>query len=189
MLFVVGFNKSIAYKKGTRIEVMISKGYNKTDIETIAKETFQNRKILVQDVEKLNQVFSVKLENYTQEELDNFKTKISEKYNIDVEKLELYEIPIPSTRISTVITPYMFPTILATIISIVYIVIRNIKNKNIIREVFKILINLVLIEGIYFSIIVITQIPFTTYTMPIALTLYIATLLFTITKTNTLEEI
>ena len=36
MLFTVGFNKHITYRKGTKIEAKINNGYEKADIEAMA---------------------------------------------------------------------------------------------------------------------------------------------------------
>lgn len=184
MLFIVGFNKGMIYNKGTKIEIAISKGYDKKEVEQIAKETFQNRKILMQDIEKTNQVVSIKVENYTQEELDNFKTKIGEKYGINKENLELHEVLSPATRISTIVSPYIFPVSLVTAISILYIVIKNIKEKEIAKKIITLLVALIIVAGLYFSIIIIARIPVTELTMPIALALYVATLLITVIKIN-----
>lgn len=184
MLFIVGFNKGMIYQKGTKIEVMISNGYDKAEVEKIAKEVFPNRKIFIQDLEKLNQVVSVKIENYTQEELDNFKTKIGEKFGIEKDNLEVHEVLTPATRISTIVSPYIFPVSLVTAITILYIAIKNIKEKDIAKKILTLLATLIVVAGLYFSIIVIARIPITELTMPIALALYVATLLITVIKIN-----
>lgn len=184
MLFAVKFNKSLEYRSGTRIEVSLPKGYDKGDIEEIAKVSFTDKKFIVQDIEKLNQVVSIKLQSYTEEEFNNFKSKISEKYEIDEEKLSIFEIEVPATRIRTVISPYVFPVSLITILSLVYIGIRNIKNGKLINKISKILTTLILVAGLFFSIILITRIPFSKYTMPIALMVYLVTLLISITLSN-----
>lgn len=183
-LAVKGFNKGIIYDSATRIECYIPSGYEKSDIETITNETFSNKNVTVQDIEKLNQIVSIKIKDYSEEELENFKTKISEKYGIDKEKLEIYEIELPTTRISTIVKPYVLPVSIVTILSLVYIALRNIKNKEAIKKVIKLAITLVLVAGVYFSILVIAQIPINEYTMPIALMLYVLTLLIEVIKLN-----
>lgn len=183
-LCVAGFEKSNAYKAGTRIEVYISKGYEKQDVVNIAKESFSN-KVSFEEVEKLNQVAAIKLQNYTEEELKTFKTKISEKYDIDIDSLELQEIPLPTTRISTAITPYVFPTVLVTVLALIYMVFRNLKSENKWKIILDIIINLALILGLYFSLILILRIPFGTYTMPLALAIYIIILIISV---NTIKE-
>lgn len=184
MLFAVGFNKSVTYSKGSKIEVEIPQGYNKQEVEEIAKEAFPNRELEVQDIEKLNQVFAVKLENYTDEELESFKAKIAEKYDIEKKELTVLEITTPSTRISTLVKPYLFPVGLATALSIVYIGVRNITNKQMGNKILKLILTLVLAMGVYFSIIMIGRIPVAPYTMPVALAVYVAALLCGVIYSN-----
>lgn len=183
-LAVKGFNKGIIYDSATRIECYIPSGYEKADIENITNETFSNKNVKVQDIEKLNQIVSIKIKDYSEEELENFKTKISEKYEIDKDKLEIYEIKIPTTRISTIVKPYVLPVSIVTVLSLVYIALRNIKSKEAVKKVIKVALTLVLVAGIYFSILVIAQIPINEYTMPIALMLYVLTLLIEVIKLN-----
>lgn len=183
-LAVKGFNKGIIYDSATRIECYIPSGYEKADIENITNETFSNKNVTVQDIEKLNQIVSIKIKDYSEEELENFKTKISEKYEIDKDKLEIYEIKIPTTRISTIVKPYVLPVSIVTVLSLVYIALRNIKSKETVKKVIKVALTLVLVAGIYFSILVIAQIPINEYTMPIALILYVLTLLIEVIKLN-----
>ena len=183
MVFTKGFNKDISYQKATRIEVNIPKGYEKDDIKQIAEETFGNKNIQVQDIEKTNQVVSLRIKDYTEDELNNFKTKISEKYGIEQDKLTVEEIKIPGTRMLTLVTPYMFSLGLATVLSIIYIGLRNIK-KEPLKKVLKVILGLIAALGVYFSIIAIARIPVNEYTMPIALTVYVAALLIIVGKIN-----
>lgn len=183
-LCAAGFEKSTAYKAGTRIEVYIPKGYEKQDVINIAKESFSN-KVAFEEVEKLNQVAAIKLQDYTEEELETFKTKISEKYDIEKDSLELQEIPLPSTRISTTIIPYVFPTVLVTILALIYMLFRNLKSKNKWKIIFDIIIKLIIALGLYFSLILILRIPFGSYTMPLALAIYIIILIISV---NNIKE-
>lgn len=183
MLVVKGFNKDISYQKSTKIEVNIPQGYEKNDIKQIVNEIFSDKNIQLQDIEKTNQVVSIRIKNYTEDELNNFKSKISEKYGIDKDKLTVYEIEVPATKITTIIIPYVFSISLVTILSVAYVALRNIK-KDALKKVVKLITNLIVVAGLYFSIIVLTQIPVNEYIMPVALALYVATLLITIIKFN-----
>ena len=91
---------------------------------------------------------------------------------------------MPTSRIRTFVEPYVFSVSLVTILSLVYILIRNIKNEKLVENILKTIIILALVFGIYFSLILICRIPFGTYTMPIALTIYISTLLIVVNKAN-----
>lgn len=184
MLIVAGFNKSLIYQKATKIECYIPSGYEKNDIQKITDEVFNGKEVFIQDVEKLNQVVSIRIKNYTEEELGNFKTKISEKYGIDEEDLQFYEIDVPATRIKTIISPYVLPVSIVTILCIFYFAIINIKKKDLFKKILKLLLALIAVAGLYFSIILLARIPVNEYMMPIALALYVTTLLLSAIKLN-----
>ena len=95
VISTVGFRKSPEYTAGTKIEVYIPKGYEKNDIMDIANKTFSNRNIVFYELEKLNQVACIKIDEYTEEELTSFKNEIAQKYSIEIEKLEIYEVKVP----------------------------------------------------------------------------------------------
>lgn len=183
VMVLYGFNKDVAYQNSSKIEVNIPKGYEKEDIKQIADEVFSDKNIQVQDVEKTNQVVSIRIKEYTEDELNNFKSKISEKYDIEQDQLTVEEIKIPGTRMLTLVEPYLFSTGLVTILSVIYISLRNIK-KEPLKKIFKIIFGLILAVGLYFSIIAIARIPIDEYTMPIALTVYVGALLIAVGKLN-----
>ena len=177
VISTVGFRKSPEYTAGTKIEVYIPKGYEKNDIMDIANKTFSNRNIVFYELEKLNQVACIKIDEYTEEELTSFKNEIAQKYSIEIEKLEIYEVKVPETRISSLVVPYVMPTIITTLVALVYIFIKNLKTDNKLKNVLGMLLSLVVVEGLYFSLIAIIRIPFGILTMPFALALFIITLL------------
>lgn len=177
ILGISGFEKSPDLKAGTKIEIYIPKGYEKQDVINIAKQSFGEDYLAFEEVEKLNQIAGIKVNNYTEEQLKDFKAKISEKYEIKTEELEMYEIPMPTVRISTLIEPYAFPIILTTIISLIYVLFRNLKSESKWKIILRIVLTLAIVLGSYFSIILIFRLPFGNYTMPVALAIYIITLI------------
>ena len=181
-LYVAGFEKSIEYKAGTRIEIYIPEGYEKQDIINISKESFETDKILFSEIEKVNKVAGIKVTKYSEEELDTYINKIIEKYEIDKEEVEYYEIIVPETKISTIINPYVLPVILITVLSLIYVIIKNYKSNNKIKIPLKVLGILVITLSIYFSLISIFRLQISIYTMPLALAIYIVTLLIAVNK-------
>ena len=179
-LCVVGFEKDIEYKAGTRIEVYIHDGFEKEEILEIAKESFDTNEILFSEIEKLNQVAGIKVAKYSQEQLDTYIDKIMEKYEIDKEEKEYHEIVVPETKISTIITPYILPLSIITVLSLIYVIIKNYKLNNKIKISLKVLGILVITLCVYLSFILILRLPFSIYTMPLALAIYIVTLLATL---------
>ena len=184
-LFIAGFEKTATYKAGTRIEVFIPNGYEKQDIINIANESFSGKEFTFEEVEKLKQVASIKIDEYSEEELKNFKASISEKYDIKEDNLELHEIKLPSIRISTEVEPYVLPVVLVTVLSLIYVLFRNLKSENKWKIILKIVLVLALVLGVYFSLILVTRLPFGSYTMPLALAIYIITLMISV---NNIKE-
>ena len=177
ILGIKGFEKSPDLKAGTKIEIYIPQGYEKQEIIDIAQQSFNENHLAFEEVEKLNQIAGIKVNNYSKEQLNDFKAKISEKYEIDEEDLEIYEIPMPTVRISTLAEPYVLPIILATIISLIYVLFRNFKSENKWKIILRIVFTLTIVLGTYFSLILIFGLPFGNYTMPLALAIYIITLI------------
>lgn len=182
ILVTAGFRKSTLYTAGSRIEVYLPQGYQKEEIINIAQECFPNQKIEFEEIEKLEQVASIRLKNYTAEELENYKTKIAEKYEIDKESLEIEEVKLPKIKISTVIKPYVVPLLLISFLTLVYTFLRNLKSENKWKIVLRILISLIVTLGLYFSVLVIIRIPFGSYTMPVALAIYLITIMLCFKK-------
>lgn len=181
-LCIAGFKKSIEYKKGIRIEVSIPKGYEKQDVINIAKESFSTNEIEFAEIEKTNQVAGIKIIQYTEEKLDTYIKKISEKYEINEEDMHYEEVIVPETKILTIINPYILPLLLITVLTMIYVIIRNYKSNNKIKISLKVLGILVITLGLYFSIISLLRLQFSIYTMPLALAIYIVTLLITVNK-------
>ncbi len=181
-LYVAGFEKSIEYKAGTRIEIYIPQGYEKDDIINLAKESFETDEILLSRLDNINKVAGIKVAEYSQEQLDTYINNVVEKYRIVEEEKEIKKVIIPETRISTVLNPYVLPVLLITVLSLIYIIIRNYRSNNKIKMSLKVLGILVTTLCVYFSIIALFKIPFSIYTMPFALAIYIVTLLIAVNK-------
>ena len=89
----------------------------------------------------------------------------------------MYEIAIPTTRIRTAVEPYILPILLTTVLSLLYVLFRNLKSENKWKIILKTVLTLAIVLGAYFSLILIFQIPFADYTMPLALAIYMITLI------------
>ena len=184
ILCVTGFNKSIEYKAGKRIEIYIPQGYEKQDIIKIVEDSFNKKDFLFEEVEKLNQIASIKLEEYAEEELENFKKQIAKKYEIAEEKLELYEIEVPETKINTLVEPYVLPVVLTTLVSLIYMLFRNLKSEQKWKNILKILLTVIFAVLTYFSLILIFRLQFGVFTMPVALAIYMISLIISVNKNN-----
>lgn len=185
ILGLIGFEKTDNYKAGTRIEVYLPNGYNEQEVINIAEESFNGKNISFTKIEKLDQVAGIKVKGYTPEELEQFKTKVAEKYGMKEDELQVEEVLVPTTKIYTLITPYVLPVLLVTVFAFIYLLFRNLKSENKWKTLVKEILFLVIGLGLYFSFMLIFRIPFGSYTMPIALSIYMIILLGTV---NTIKE-
>lgn len=181
-IYLNGFEKSIDYKAGTKIEVAIPKGYDKQEIITLAKECFNTDEVLFVEIEKTNQVAGVKVIEYTKEQLKEYIRQISKKYDMDEEKVEYHEVVVPETKITTTIKPYILPLVFTTTLSLIYIIIKNYKSNEGIKMPLNVLKILVITLGLYFSFIALFRLQFGVYTLPFALAIYIVDILFATNK-------
>ena len=177
---VAGPKKDITYQSSTRIEVYIPQGYQKENILSIAKESFPNRIVAFEEIEKLEQVAGIRMQTYTEEELNTQKEKISQTYNIEKDALELEEVKLPEVQMMTLIQPYIAPLLWITAVSCIYVFFRNWKSENKWKIIGKTVLTTFAVPAAYFSLLLIVRIPIGNYTMPIAFAIYSITLLCSI---------
>lgn len=180
IICTTGFNLSLMYSNNKRIDVYIGKDFSLGDIKVIADEIFEGNKVL-QTAELLDDYASVTVKDASEEQVNNFKTKISEKYNVSEELQSVKTTEVPSVNVIDVMKPYVFPIILTTLISAVYLAIRF-REKNVLKVFAKVISSLIIIEAVYLSIIAITRIPFNDLIMPMGLLIYIISLMVLVNK-------
>ena len=174
VLLTRGFEKSLDYARVNRIEIYLENGYSKEEITQIVNEIFIEKEFKIYDVDKFNQTIAIDLrESYSEEELESLKTAIAEKNGIDKEELTIYENKIPAVTVRDIVKPYLQPMIIATMLIVIYIILRNIKSvEKIMSKIIRMILTILLAEGVYFSLILIIGIPISKLTMPIAIIIY-----------------
>lgn len=169
------FNFSLAYDDSNRIEVYLGKDYSKSDIESIAKEAFGTNKVLVQKIEFFNDSVAVTVREQNDEQLENFVNKLNEKYETELEKDDLTIVKIPHYRGRDIMERYFVPILISAIIIIIYELIRYRKIGKI-KVLAKVLLWPLVIEAVYLSLIAITRLPISYYTLPLGIILAVITL-------------
>lgn len=163
----------------TRIDIYIGKDYNKEEIEQIAKDTLGTKKIIFQEIETFNDSISIHVKQANTEQIEALKSNIAQKYEIEDTENLIKITNIGNVRIRDMIEPYIVPIIIATIIISIYIGIRYFK-LGIVKQVLILLLRLLVSESLLLSIIEITRIPVGTYTILLAILVYIVVIIFTI---------
>ena len=169
------FNFSLAYDDSNRIEVYLGKDYSKSDIESIAKEAFGTNNVLVQKIEFFNDSVAVTVREQNDEQLENFVNKLNEKYETKLKKDDLTIVKIPHYRGRDIMERYFVPILISAIIIIIYELIRYRKIGKI-KVLAKVLLWPLVIEAVYLSLIAITRLPISYYTLPLGIILAVITL-------------
>lgn len=169
------FKFSLAYDDSNRIEVYIGKEYTKNDLKAIAEEVFGTKDVLIQKVEFFNDTVTITVRNYNDDQLNNLATKINEKYGTSLTKDNLTVVQIPHYRGRDIMANYLLPIGISAIIIIAYEAIRF-RKLGVIKTVLKLVIWPVIIEALYLSILAITRIPISYYTLPLGIIIAVLTL-------------
>lgn len=169
------FKFSLAYDDSNRIEVYIGKEYTKNDIKAIAEEVFGTKDVLIQKVEFFNDTVTITVRNYNDDQLNNLATKINEKYGTSLTKDNLTVVQIPHYRGRDIMANYLLPIGISAVIIIAYEAIRF-RKLGVIKTVLKLVIWPVIIEALYLSILAITRIPISYYTLPLGIIIAVLTL-------------
>ncbi|MBR3324950.1 MAG: hypothetical protein IKG14_02750 [Clostridia bacterium] len=172
MTLVKGISVDTFYGEGYTISFTEKNTIDLNEIEKIVKEIWGNS-FSVQRLEFFNDSAKIKVKDYTDEQITKLKDKLNEQYNSELEETSFKIEHVSNVKIRNVITPYVIPVILSLVIVMLFYAIRFRGAKKMIELLFCLLV----IGGLFYSIIVIARIPFSAVTMPLAMCVYILTVL------------
>lgn len=180
---VKGLNVGIEYSEGVSIVFNLKKQYETKDIENIVKEIWPNEQFMVQKVEVYDESVLVKVWGTTDEQLENLANKINEKYELELKKEDMTLLYNSNEKLRNIIRPYVVPLIIATALIVVYYSVRF---KDV-KEIIRLLLALISIEGIIYSIYALTRLPINLLTMPIVMVAYVAIIIYMTVKNEKKE--
>lgn len=153
-----GMNVNLMLAKHKSVDMVIGKEFNVNDIETICKEIFDNKKVVVKKVETFSDAVNISATSISDEEKAKLVEKINEKYET---KLVASEITVKSNsniRIRDIIKPYILPSLISFVLIYAYIGIRF-KKLNPLKVLLEITAILVITEIVIASIVAIIRVP------------------------------
>ena len=175
MIITKGYNFDLKYSDANRILLDIGTTFNNKDIKSITDEVLGNQKVMIQKVEVFEDAVSITAEEITEEQKTNLINKMNEKYGTTTKAEDIEITTIAHTRGRDIIKPYIVPFLIATIIIVIYMMIRYHK-LNAFKVLLKTVCMVIYTQIMLFSIIAITRIPIGRLTIPMVLTVYILTL-------------
>ena len=171
----MGLKADIIYSKNVRIDLYVGKDYDKQEIEQMAKEVFGINRALVQQVEYYGDMFSLTISQDTpniEEKVEQFNTKINEKYELENKADEIQITYQPKIKLSSVLTPYILPLAISIGIILVYVMIRF-RKIGIFKTLVFYVLTILAAETIYLSVFAITRLPINRIVIPIGLLIYV----------------
>ena len=175
-----GFNFDLRYEGGKRIELNLQKTFESSDIKQIAKEVI-GQDVVIQKVEIYEDAVSILSKDITEDQKNQIKTKINEKYGTEINAENTEIITVPHTHLRDLAQPYIIPFVIATVVILIYIGIRYYK-LNIIKTIAKTIGIVIIWQVILYSIMAITRIPIGRLTIPLTLTIYMLSFVYCTTK-------
>ena len=171
-----GLNYGLEYQSNEKIELYIGKVVNQKDIEEIADNVFGTGKNKVQIIEIFKDMVSITVKESNDEQIENFVNKVNEKYGVEYTKDDVEIVKDPQMNIMDIIDPYIIPVVIVTILVLLHIAIRYYKLGVWKTLLFSLLI-VVIIEALLYSLYAITRLPVNSITIPIALSVFVLTVI------------
>lgn len=174
-----GFNKSLEYGTSQKIEIYIGKEFDTNDIKSMTDEVFNGQQVSIKKVELFKDMVSISAKEISKEQRDTMIEKIKEKYSLEDVAADI--VNVSEIKLSDIAKRYTVSIAISFAIILVYVMIIFFK-LNILKVVGKLIINTIIVEGVYFSILSITRLPICKLTMPIALIIYVITIFIMMCK-------
>lgn len=187
IIMLKGFNVNMMYKQHEEILFNIGKDFNIEDVENICNEVFPDKKYQTSKIERFGETFAINVASITDDEKAKLVEKVNEKYEKEFKVEEVEINTIANIRIRDWFTPYITPTIIAMVITLIYAIIR-LRNNNVWINIAKLIGLIVLTVLAVGSIIAIARIPVMPVIIPGVLSIVLAECCIFITKKSQEEE-
>lgn len=177
MIIFKGFNFDLKYQDTKQIEFGLDKQFSVSDIKAITDEVLNNEPVLIRKVEVYEDAVNITAREITDEQKSNIITKVNEKFGTDLNADEIEIATVAHTKGRDIIRPYIAPFVIATIIILIYMMIKYYK-LNSGKVLLKTIGIIILTQILLFSIMAIVRIPIGRLTIPLVLTIYMLTLVW-----------
>lgn len=194
VIATVGLKADLIYSKNVELDVPIDKGFEKADIESIAKEVFGGEEVIVQEVELFGDMVSIKIpDNLSEDDLkaktEELNNKINEKYEIENKVDDIDVTHNPKIKLSSMLLPYALTLPISMVIILVYVAIRY-RKLGVIKTLAKYILWILAAELVLLSIIAITRYPVNRIVIPMGLLLLVAVItILGFSNENKLEKL
>lgn len=175
VILTIGLNFDIRYQEAKKIQLYLQKDFEISDIKQITDEVLPNQPVMLQKVEVFEDMVNIVAKDITEEQKTSIINKANEKYGTELTAESVEIISVPNTRGRDIVRPYIIPFGVATIIILVYMMIRYYK-VGMIKTLFKTVLVLVMAQAVLLSVMAIVRIPIGRVTIPLVLAVYLLSL-------------
>ncbi len=170
--FTSGFNFDLNLQQTKKIDLYIENTFEESDIRNITNDVFGSQEVIIQKIEVYEDSVRIIAKDITEEQKNNLVEKINEKYGLEISKDSTEITTIPNTKGRDLLKPYILPFFIATVIILVYMMIKY-RKLGVIKTLVTVVAVLILAEVTLFSLIAITRIPIGILTMPMVIAVYL----------------
>ena len=153
----VGLNVDMQNNEHNQVLLNLDKEYNLADVMEITKEVFVDKTVDNQKAGENNKQVLISASEITEEEKTNLVNKVNEKFGTTIEASSVDINLMPRTKITSTVSPYIFPVILIIVLVGVYYSFRY-KELGILKVIGQYLIGLAIMGLLTFSIISVARI-------------------------------
>ena len=179
---VMGFNYDLSYGAGKRIVVPMKNEFVLEDYKAISKEIYGDAK--VETISIFKEGVSIKVKDTNDEQLDNLVSKVNEKYGYEYTSDDLTVTELPKVEVFDIIKQAIIPVVTTLLVILVYMIIRY-KKQGLVNIILNLFVPAILAELLVLAIYLICRIPVTNMLLPVMLTAYIASVIY---STKQLEK-
>ena len=133
IIFTKGPNVGTYYSKGKIIRFTIEGTLDKKEVQAIVNEIWPGQDVVILNVEFFSNSASIKLRDYTPEELDQLVTKVNEYFSEDLTVDDFTQETVSNIRIRNIVEPYAIPTLLSLVLIMIFYSIRYQGTKEMLR--------------------------------------------------------
>ena len=173
----IGLRADIIYSENVEIDVYVGKTFDRKDIESIVSEVFPDERVIIQEIEMFNDMFSLTLQdNRSEDELntkiEELNNKINEKYGTENKVEDITVTHNSRIRLSDILIPYAVTIGISVVVILIFVGVRY-RKLGVIRTLITYLLSIGASELLLLSIIAITRFPINRLVIPVGLVLFV----------------
>ena len=167
----VGLRVTSRYAEGYLIRFTADKTINLDSVSEVAKEVFGDDFYAVKEVEFFENSAQIKVRNISDEQYQNYITKINEKFDTKLTSANYIVEHVSNVKLRTLVEPYIVPLGISTLLIAAFFAIRYKGAK----QMLLFLVTIFVVEAIEYAIYALCRLPVGTYTVPVGMITYILT--------------